>query len=88
MTCVYCKKDCPQALCLFCDGKFIARDVFKQLTTVRNIIKGRNPDAYFNEYETQEDIKRGRMQGLDKLTQEERIEFMAGYNAECARLKA
>ena len=41
MTCVYCKKDIEATICIYCDGKHVARKIFRQVAVEADIHKKR-----------------------------------------------
>jgi hypothetical protein len=86
-TCVYCGEEDQHTICLYCDGKHMARHVEKRLHTEKMIFNEKFEFKRFNEQVVIDHIKKQDILGLEGLKKEESEKFWAGYKYEWQKTK-
>ena len=84
-TCRYCKEECDYTICIYCDGKHIARRVHHQVGVERTIYAKQGRLHFFNEEATKVFIMAKNIV-LDGLTEEDKNRFWSSFSTEYMRL--
>ncbi len=86
-TCRYCKEECDYTICIYCDGKHIARRVHHQVGVERTIYATYGKLHFFNEDAVKESLMVRDIMGLDGFPEEEKTKFWSSFSTEYMRLK-
>ena len=84
MSCRYCKRECDYAICLTCDAKHTAKEIFARVQRERTYYKD---PRFFNETKIKERFKKSDVLGMEGLTADEVQTFWGTFEAEYERLK-
>ena len=86
-SCVYCERDNDYRVCLSCDGKHVARSIFKHLKIAESFHLKRFQFKPFMEDQYKQRLMEREIKGLQGLDQGERNQFKSGFDIEWSRLK-
>lgn len=85
--CVYCKQEDVNTICLSCDGKHLARDLFKRLQIEKSHHLKRFQHKPFDEEKNKQKLIERDILGLEGLKQGERDLFFSAFSLEWSKQK-
>ena len=83
--CVYCKKPDEYSVCVYCDGKHTARNIFRRVGVERTDYVKRDAVQYFSEYNVKEMLMKRDIKGVEGLTENEKGIFWKAFGSEYSR---
>lgn len=85
-TCVYCKQEDTDKICISCDGKHSARSIFKRMKIERSSNERGWQNRTMDDYTLKQILIKREILGLEGLTKAGKETFFTAFNYEYNKL--